>query len=607
MHSRTGKPAPQAVSVDTWALIRLVLPIFRRFRRRLLFGCTFLAAVYILQLSIPRYLKAGVDELAQGTATAQRLAFLSGCILLTAAGAGILRYSWRVLLIGFSRYLETELRGRLIEHVLRMDQVFLDRRPPGEIMAHATNDLGAVQMAFGMGLAAAADVAVMSVVAVLFMLHISPSLTLTAALPLPLLAAISWLLSRELHRRFDRVQAQFSLLTEFARNTLVSIRMIKSCTREEQQSREFDRLGQDYAALNVKTSLIHGLLLPVAMLTGSVGTLLVLHSGGRMVISGDITIGEFVAFVSYFAMLALPLATVGWAVGMIRRGMTSLARIGRLLAEESALTASLRLEAGAPAQILQSCPRISLRQFNFSYSGAPGPALSAINLEIGPGLIGITGRTGSGKSTLCRLLIRQYPAADGSYFFAGHDVNCLDPAQVRERISYVGRESPLFSGTAAENISLAKPGAAIEEIMEAAHLASVHEEIMAMPEGYRTRLGEKGLRLSGGQRQRIAVARALLADRPVLIIDDALSALDAETGAEVFAAVRSRLRGRTLILVSHNLRLLAAADQVLIMEQGRTTEQGSHEELLARSAYYQECARRQQGKEEAADAQLRLF
>lgn len=607
MHSRTKRPAPQAVSVDAAALLRIVLPIARRFRRQLLWGFTFLAAVYFLQLTIPRYLKAGVDELAQGTATGQRLAFLSLCILLTAAGAGVLRYSWRVLLIGFSRHLETELRDRLIGHVLRMDQIFLDRRPPGEIMAHASNDLGAVQMAFGMGLAAAADVAVMSVVAVFFMAHISPSLTLTAALPLPVLAVISWLLSRELHRRFDRVQAQFSLLTEFARNTLVSIRMIKSCTREEQQSRDFDRLGQEYAALNIKTAVIHGLLLPVAMLTGSVGTLLVLHSGGRMVISGAITIGDFVAFISYFAMLALPLATVGWAVGMIRRGLTSLARIGRLLAEESALTASLRLEEPRPAQILQSCPRISLRQFSFSYLGAVSPALSAINLEIGPGLLGITGRTGSGKSTLCRLLTRQYPAADGSYFFAGHDVNCLDPAQIRERISYVGRESPLFSGTAAENISLARPEATIEEIIEAAHLAAVHEEIIAMPEGYRTRLGEKGLRLSGGQRQRIAIARALLADRSILIVDDALSALDAETSAEVFAAVRARQRGRTLILVSHNLRLLASADHVLILEQGRIAEQGRHDELLVRSAYYEEAARRQQGKEEDADAQLRLF
>ncbi len=559
----------------------------RRFRRQLLWGFTCLAAAHLLQLTIPRYLKTGVDELAQGAATGQRLAFLGGCILLTAAGTGILRYSWRVLLIGFSRHLETELRDRLTAHVLRMDQAFFDRRSPGDIMAHASNDLGAVQMAFGMGLAAAADAAVMSVAAVLFMAHISPSLTLTAALPLPVLAVVSWLLSRELHRRFDRVQAQFGLLTEFARNTLVSIRMIKSCTREEQQLREFDRLGQDYAALNIRTAFIQGLLLPAAMLTGSVAALLVLRSGGGMVISGTISLGDFVAFISYFAMLSPPLAAVGWAVGMIRRGLTSLARTARLLAEASVLTASLRRDAACPAQILQSCPRISLRQLSFFYPGSVSPTLVGINLEVSPGLLGITGRTGSGKSTLCRILLRQYPTADGSYFFAGHDVNCLDPALVREHISYAGRESPLFSGTAAENISLARPDATIEEIMEAAHLAAVHEEIMAMPEGYRTRLGEKGLRLSGGQRQRIAIARALLADRPVLVIDDALSALDAETGAEVFAAVRARQRGRSLILVSHHLPLLACADHVLILEQGRIADQGSHAELLARSAYSQ--------------------
>ncbi len=606
MNRRKPEPAlPQARSFfSAIMLLRLLLPVCRRFRRQLLTGLAALLASDLLYLTIPRYLKVGVDELAQGAATNGRLLLLAGLMLLTAAVTGLLRYLWRTRLIGLSRHLETDLRERLFGHVLRMDQSFFDRRPPGEIMAHATNDLAAVQMGFGMGLAAAADVTVMSSVAVLFMLGISPSLTLTAALPLPLLAISAWLLSRELHKRFERVQEQFGLLTEFARNTLISIRLIKSCTREEQQIEDFERIGQEYVRRNMRTAVMQGLLLPVAMLTGSLGTLLALHSGGRMVISGAITIGDFVAFITYFAMLAMPLTTVGWAVGIVRRGLTSLARIGRLLAAESALERSLR-RTSSPA-ILQSRPQISLRKLRFAYPGTITPALIDINLEIGPGVFGISGRTGSGKSTLCRLLVRQYPVEDGTCFFAGHDVNSLDPALIRQHVSYVGRDTLLFSGTAGENISLAKPEAAQEAVEEAARLAGIHDEIMAMSDGYQTRIGEKGLRLSGGQKQRIALARALLADRPVLIVDDALSALDAETGEQVFAALRARQQGRTLVLISHQVRLFAAADQVLLLDQGRIADCGSHEELLARSAYYQEAARRQQGKEDE-DAQLRLL
>ncbi len=582
----------------------MLCPIFHRFRRRLLLGLTALLASDVLYLTLPRYLKIGVDELAQGIATRQRLLVLACGILLTAVVTGLLRYVWRTLLIGFSRHLETALRDRLISHVLSMDQTFFDRRPLGEIMAHASNDLSAVQLSFGLGLAAAADVAVMSVAAVLFMLHISPPLTLLAALPLPLLAVCSWFLSHELHRRFEQVQSQFGLLTEFARNTLVSIRLIKSCTREEQQMREFGQLGQDYVASNIRAAMIQGLLLPLALLTGSFGTLLVLHSGGTMVISQVISIGEFVAFITYFAMLAMPLATVGWATGLIRRGMTSLARICRLLTATSTVKASLH-ETAQPV-IRQSRPHISLRRLSFSYPGTITPALSDMNVEIGPGILGISGRTGSGKSTLCRLLVRQYPVADGSYLFAGHDVNQIDPALIWRHVSWVDRNTSLFSASAAENISLAKPDAPLAEIMEAARLAAVHDEIMAMPDGYQTRLGEKGIRLSGGQKQRIAIARALLADRPILIIDDALSALDAETAQQVFAALRDRQRGKTLLLVSHHVQLLAHADHILLLDQGRIAEQGSHAQLMARSTYYQETASRQQGKEESG-AQLRLF
>ncbi|CAK8719326.1 Multidrug ABC transporter ATP-binding protein [Candidatus Electronema halotolerans] len=577
------------------ALFHLVGPIFRRFRLRLCFGMAALLVVDLLQLTIPRYLKIGVDELEQGTADSHRLLLLCCFILLTAVVAAVLKYCWRTLLIGFSRYLETDLREQLFSHVLDMDQCFLNRHPPGEIMAHAANDLAAVQMAFGMGLAAAADILVLTGASVLFMLHISPPLTLTTLAPLPLLAACAWLLSRELHKRFEQVQAQFSLLTEFSRNTLVSIRMIKGCTREGQQIRDFDRLSRKYVRSSVSTAVMQGLLMPVSVLTGSAAMLIALYVGGRMVIANVITLGDFVAFTTFLSMLSMPLVMAGWVTGLLRRGLTSLARIHRLLTEESALAASLR-PAPPGTAILQSRPRIALRQLSFTYPGAAAPALQKIELEIGPGVLGITGRTGSGKSTLCSLLVRLYPVPDQSFIFAGHDVNLLDPALIREQISYAGRTASLFSGTAAENISLARPEASLTEIKAAAKAAAVHEEILAMPDGYQTRLGERGVRLSGGQKQRLALARAILSHRPILIVDDGLSSLDADTSQQVFAALRERMTGKTLIVVTYQVSLLAAADHVLIMEQGRIADQGSHAQLLARNAFYQESTRGQQDR-----------
>lgn len=559
-----------------------------------------LLVVDLLQLTIPGYLKIGVDELEQGAADSRRLVQLCLFILLTAFVAAGLKYCWRILLIGFSRYLEADLRERLFAHVLRMDQGFLNRHPPGDIMAHAANDLAAVQMAFGLGLAAAADILVLAGASLLFMLHINLRLTLIALAPLPLLVGCAWLLSRELHKRFEQVQAQFGLLTECARNTLISIRMIKSCTREELQMRHFARLSENYVRSSVRTAMMQGLLMPVAVLAGSAAMLLALYFGGRMVIDQAITLGDFVAFTTFLSMLSMPLAMAGAVTGLLRRGLTSLARIHRLLTEKADLTASLQ-QVSLNTIILQSRPRLSLRQLSFTYPSATAPALHEIDLEIGPGVLGITGKTGSGKSTLCSLLVRLYPVPDNSFFFAGHEVNQLDPALVRQQISYAGRTAFLFSGTAAENISLTKPDASLAEIQAAAQAAAVHDEIMAMPEGYQTRLGEKGLRLSGGQQQRLALARAILSKRPVLIVDDGLSSLDADTSQQVFAALRDLMRGKTLIVVTYHVRLLAAADHILIMDQGRIADQGSHEHLLLRNALYQESARSQQDRR-GADA-----
>jgi ATP-binding cassette subfamily B protein len=376
---------------------------------------------------------------------------------------------------------------------------------------------------------------------------------------------------------------------QFARNTMVSIRLIKGYTRERRQIKEFEVLGARYVAGNLKVAVIQGLLFPVSTLVGNAGMLLVLYFGGKLVIANRITLGDFVAFVTYMYMLIWPMMAVGWVTNLAQRGLTSLARIYRLLAAQPLLDNSGQLSDEPRIQSFA----FSCRNLHFSYPAGGGPALDRIDLEIGPGILGVAGRTGSGKSTLCRLLTRQYPVAPGRLFFSGHDVNDYAPSTIRSQVSYVSQQPVLFSGSVAENISLAIPEATTEEIKNAARLAGIHDEIMAMQDGYDSTIGERGLRLSGGQKQRIAIARALLADRPILIIDDALSALDVETEQQVFQGIRSRLQGKTVLIVSHRLRLLSGADRVIILDRGRIVDQGSHQLLLARNDFYQTMARKQ--------------
>jgi ATP-binding cassette subfamily B multidrug efflux pump len=593
------------------SLLALLRPFYFQYRYRLLLGFLALLAVDFLQLTIPLYLKQVVDVLENDTATPQGLLRTGGFLLLTAAGILILRFTWRVLIIGFSRRMEAHLRTRLFSHVLAMDRFFFDQHSPGDIMAHTSNDLSAVQMAVGMGMVAAADALVISGAALVLMTYISPFLTLLAILPLPLLGLSAWFFSGRLHIRFDQVQHFFGLITEFARNSMISIRLIKGYTRERQQIRAFAELGEKYVAANLKVAVVQGLLFPVAILVGNLGMLLILYYGGKLVIREAITLGDFVAFVHYLYMLIWPMMAVGWVVNLAQRGFTSLARIHNLLAARSRLDNSLQISQRSVVEDknfsahFRSNPVISLRGLDFSYPNysnhssyheAGAPALAGIELKLKPGILGIAGRTGSGKSTLCRLLTRQYPIKEEMLFFADQDVNSLAPALIREQISYVSQDPVLFSSTVAENISLAVPDASQKEIEVVARLAAIHTEILAMENGYQARVGERGLRLSGGQKQRLAIARALLADRPVLIIDDALSALDVETEQRVFAGIRARAAGKIVLIVSHRLKLLSGTDQVLLLDQGKAVALDRHEQLLLHDEFYQAMAEKQQGR-----------
>ncbi|MFH1021437.1 MAG: ABC transporter ATP-binding protein [Pseudomonadota bacterium] len=576
----THPPPPRAVTGRS-ALGRL-RPFVRQYSSRLIGGIFALLAVDLLQLGIPRLVKRAVDLLAHGTASQLALAQSALFIFLLALGIAGCRFVWRYLILGFSRLVERDLRNDFFRHLLTLDRPFFQKKPVGAIMALATNDLAAVQLAGGMGLVACADAAIMGIAALACMAYISPPLTLIAVIPMPLLALLTRVLSARLHRRFLKVQEQFSRLTEFARSTITGIRLLKAYTQEGVQAEAFGRLGRQYQQDNIRLARVHGTLFPISGLVSNTSLLLTIFFGGRLVIGGTITVGDFVAFISYLYLLTWPMMAVGWVANLFQRGLTSLGRLDEVMAAGPTL-----VDPPRPVAFPAGLMKISLRNLHFRYAGQEQPALVEVSCVIRAGeIIGLVGRSGSGKSTLCHLLARQYPVADGGIFLNGVDINRLSLAAVRERVAYVPQDVLLFSDTVAANIAFGKPEAGQERIEAAAKICRIHEEILGFSEGYQTRIGERGVKLSGGQRQRIALARAILLDRPMLIIDDSLSAVDLETEQEIISGLAAFLPGRTCLIVSHRIAPLRDAVRIMVLDEGRLLAQGNHAELLATSPFY---------------------
>jgi ATP-binding cassette, subfamily B, multidrug efflux pump len=585
---QTGKP----LTVRLADLLGLLIPTFRQYRLRILAGCISLLVVDLLQLIVPRILKRGVDDLAAGVSSDATLLRLAGLIVFIAICVNSLRFVWRYMIIGFSRILERIIRERIFSHILKMDAPFFEKHTTGDIMAHASNDLSAVQMACGMGMIAAMDALFMSLAAIGFMMHIHLNLALLALLPMPFLALCTRILSGKLHKRFATVQEQFSLMTEFTRSTLISVRLIKAYTMEKFRTDEFDVLGKKYVRSNLRVAAVQGLMFPIATLTGNIGMLFVLLFGGRLVIQGRITMGDFVAFISYLYMMVWPMMAIGWVANLVQRGLTSLRRIHEILSS----TATLPDIPDTEETVLE--PVFSLRSLTFSYPSSPQPVLRDITLEIGPGIHGVAGRTGSGKSSLCKVLARLYPVEDGQIFFGGRDVNTVPLGAIRSSIGYVGQEPIVFSDSISANIKLGRPKANRKEVETATRHAAIHDDIITFPHGYETLIGERGIKLSGGQRQRLALARALLCNRPILVIDDGLSAVDVATEHEVFAGLRSQLQKKTVLIVSNRIKLLSMTDHIIIMDEGRIVSDGTHSQLVRDNAFYRTMYEKQMRGEE---------
>ncbi len=548
---------------------------------KLALGLFALVLVDVMQLCIPWVIKWAVDDLEQGVATTKSLFNYGFYIMLLALGMGVLRFVWRFLIFGFARLVEMNLRNRLFSHLLTLDKPFFNRTTTGDIMAHATNDLLAVQMASGMGLVALIDAIMITIAATSLMIYINPTLAAIAILPMPFMILLARFLSRKLHKHYKKVQEKFSKLMEFTRSTISSIRLIKAYNQETSQTEHLNTLGKEYVKHNLKLSIIQGILFPSAIFISNISLLLVLFFGGRLTLNGIISSGDFVAFINYLLMLTWPMIAIGWVTNLFQRGATSLGRIRNLLNERPVIK-----NISLSNKLLKLSGKIFFKNLTFTYPGQSRPALSDINLKIGQGVLGIVGRTGAGKTTLCNLITRMFPVPDDTLFFDEHDVNTLPLSLARGMIAYVPQDVIIFSDTIANNIAMGRPGASIDEIQKAANIAAIHNEIMKMPNAYQTRVGEHGVKLSGGQKQRITIARAMLLEKPVIIIDDGMSAVDMETEQAIIKSIASYIKNRTCIIVSHRLAQLVDVKEIIVMDNGRIVAQGDHEKLLKQNSFY---------------------
>ncbi|NOT45568.1 MAG: ABC transporter ATP-binding protein [Acidobacteria bacterium] len=581
---------------------RQLLGYVLRYRRPYLLGFVFVVGATALTLAGPWVLRHAIDELATEL-TAGR-AFRYALLLFgLALAAGVFRFLMRWVLMTASRDIEFDLRNDFFARLQQLDLDYFTRHRTGELMSRATNDLSAVRMLVGPAVMYTASTALTFVVAIGLMLSINPRLTLIALIPLPLVSVAVRGFGAAIHRRFDRIQAQLAEISALAQEEMSGVRVVRAYGQEAFETERFRQANQEYLTRNRALIALQGLFFPSMGLLMGVGALLVLWLGARDVVTGRMTVGELVAFNAYLVMLAWPMIAFGWVTNLLQRGMASWQRMLDVMRAEPGVSDRLvEGPAGAAADGAWT-PRgaIEFRHLTFAYDGRT--VLDDVSAVLPAGsTTAIVGATGSGKSTLLRMLPRLIDPPEGTVFIDGLDVRHLPLAVLRRAIGFVPQEPFLFGATVGENVAFGVPEADTtgERVMRAAAVARLDADVAAFPRGYDTVVGERGITLSGGQKQRTAIARAVAVDPRILVLDDALSAVDTSTEDEILRRLSDVMRTRTSILVSHRVSTVRHADQILVLQEGRIVERGTHASLLADSGIYAGLHRTQLLEEELA-------
>ena len=571
--------------------VRRLLPYVARHRRRFAAGFVFLVLATAFQLLAPWVLKYAIDDLTAGAARA-RLGLHAGLIVGVAALGGVCRFRMRRIIIGASRRIEYDLRNDFFAHLQTLSPSWYQARRTGDLMSRATNDLGAVRMMVGPSIMYASTTLIVFVVAVVLMVSISPWLTLFVLAPLPLVSFAVQRFGSAVHRGSERIQAQLAQLSAVAQEAMAGVRVVRAYGREPVEMARFREANHEYVARSRAVIRLQALFYPGMALLLGLSALAVLWLGTRQVVEGRMSVGDFVAFNAYLAMLTWPMIAFGWVTNILQRGMAAWRRMLEVLEAEP----DVRDPAPDRTEVLTDGVRgrVELRGLSFAYGGRP--VLSHVSATVEPGqMLALVGPTGAGKSTLVNLIPRLFDPPEGAVFVDGVDVRRLPLAALRRAIGYAGQEPLLFSDTIAGNVAFGAPpgGRSAWAVADAVAAACLDEEVAGFPEGLETEVGERGITLSGGQKQRLAIARALMTDPRILILDDALSAVDTQTEDALLSRLRGILRQRTSIVVSHRISTVKDADLILVLDGGRVVERGTHHELLGRAGPYARMRRRQ--------------
>jgi ATP-binding cassette subfamily B protein len=586
----SGRRQPSVSYFAVVSELRTVLPYVRPYSAGILAGLGLIVVSNGFGILVPWLIGIAIDSLEIATTSRTDLLRFAAYIIGAALLSGAARFGMRQLLNAISRRIETDLRDAFFRHLIRLDAAFFGATRTGDLMSRATNDLQAVRQAVGPGIMYLVNTIVGTALALFFMARYSTSLTLIALVPLAVLPFVMMYFGSVIHQKAERIQDHLGVLSSMVQENLTGVRIVRAYNQEHAQEEEFDALNREYLERNMALARTSAIFHPTLTVLTGFGLLAVLWFGGRQAMAGDISNGDFVAFIFYLAMLTWPMIALGWVINLFQRGAASMGRINRIMITRPTVT--------DPAQPQEIAPSgdIEFRGVSFRYPGTMRWVLRDVSFRIPAGeTVALVGPTGSGKSTVIALLTRRYDATEGTVLIDGVPIDRIALDRLRAAIGVVPQDAFVFSDTIENNIALSVPDGAgrHERVRWASDVAQLTDTIADFPLGFETRLGERGVNLSGGQRQRATLARALARDPVILVLDDALSAVDTHTEKRILARLRDVMQMRTSVIVSHRVSAVMGADQILVLDGGVVAERGTHAQLLASDGVYARLLERQ--------------
>lgn len=571
-----------------------VTPYLKSNVHKILLGILILVVVDFAQLIIPKIMQVTIDGLEKPGFQRIDLLKAGALVLLLTIFMTFMRYFWRMTILGTSWIVDRGLRQNFFDHLMNLSSNFFNRIKTGDLMAYATSDLNAVRMLVGFGFVIGVDILLLIIASISFMIKINLKLTIMSILPMPLLTIVIIILGKKIHHLFGDVQGSFANFSGKVQESISGIRVVKAFVQEEAELEKVSESAYDYVRKNIDLVKIQGLFHPSFMLIIGTSMMIVMIYGGELTIIGEISKGEYIAFFQYLGMFVWPMIAIGWVVNLYQRGTASLKRMNNIFAEKPEIID----QPETNFSITELAGEIEFRDLNFSYNSESAKILENISFKVESGnTLAIVGKTGVGKSSMINLMNRIYNPPKNSIFIDGNELYTISLKSLRDNIVMVPQDIFLFSDTVAGNIALGKPDATRGEIEEVTRIAQVYDDILEFDNGFDTVIGERGVTLSGGQKQRIAISRALLADPNILVLDDSLSAVDTKTEKSILEHLIKMRQNKTTIIIAHRISSLQHAEKIIVIEEAKIAEEGTHEQLLELNGIYHDLYEKQQIEE----------